>query len=369
MAGLFRVAVVTPYHETPLDWLHRCHQSVLAQTHPATHFLVADGAPLEVVDKLEARHIVLTGPHRDFGDTPRAIGAIAAIRGGFDAVAFLDADNWLEPGHVASLVALHRRTGAAVCTARRWLHHLDGTRMGACYQVDGESFVDTNCLLLTRAAFRVVPILYEMKDELHAVGDRVLWHQIQRLGLTTAHAAEPTVCYRTGFLEHYHHFRIKPPPEAKAGRLIGPALKLFGRLVDRSATDQRIAAQPLPEPGPPGMLPQEPEPRYRLISMIGVPEGLLPGLLDMAIAEARRLDRIPVFITDRLDLRPYRDRQMMVEHLPSQASRRRLAPDLDWPMHIARRLAMLQAKWRSGRIIAMGLPVDALVGKKRLDAG
>lgn len=367
MARSFRVAVVTPYHETPLDWLHRCHQSVLAQSYPATHIMVADGAPIDVVDKLDARHIVFTGPHHDFGDTPRAVGAIAAVRGGFDALAFLDADNWLEPGHIANLVDLHRASGAAVCTSARNLHHLDGTLMGTCYQVDGKTFVDTNCLLLTRAAFRVVPILFEMNERLHAVGDRVLWHQIKRLGLETAHSPAPTVCYRTAFLEHYHHFKVKPPPDAKAGRPLGPALRLFRQVVTPPATSEELRSQPLPLDGPPGMLPTAAAPRYRLISVIGVPEGLLEELLDMAVEESRRLERTPVFLTDRLDLRPFAVRKLVVEHLPSSTSRRRHAANLEWPLYVSRRLAMLQAKWRSGRIIALGSPVAALVGRAGAD--
>ncbi len=37
------VAVVTPDHEPPGPWLRKCHESVLARTHAATHILVADG--------------------------------------------------------------------------------------------------------------------------------------------------------------------------------------------------------------------------------------------------------------------------------------------------------------------------------------
>jgi glycosyltransferase involved in cell wall biosynthesis len=148
-----KVAVVTPYYETPIDWLGQCHRSVKAQTHPCTHFLVSDGKPEEVVEHYDAHHVRLPGPHQDVGNTGRAIGAILAQRQGFDAICFLDADNWYRPDHVASLVALQRRTGAAVCSSSRMIHHLDGALLGACKEVDGEVFVDTNCLLLTRPAF------------------------------------------------------------------------------------------------------------------------------------------------------------------------------------------------------------------------
>src|SRR6266478_7359441 len=114
-----RVAVVTPYFRVPDEWLKQCHNSVAAQQHPCTHILVADGEPQQVAAEVSAEHIVLEKRHADYGDTPRLIGSQAAIRQGFDAIAYLDADNWYYPHHVASLIALHEMTGAAVCTSQR----------------------------------------------------------------------------------------------------------------------------------------------------------------------------------------------------------------------------------------------------------
>jgi hypothetical protein len=41
------------------------------------------------------------------GNTPRAIGGILADAYGFDAVTYLDADNWYDPAHVEDFVAAH----------------------------------------------------------------------------------------------------------------------------------------------------------------------------------------------------------------------------------------------------------------------
>src|SRR5258705_8390414 len=111
-----RVAVVTPYFRVPDAWLSQCHRSVAAQQYPCTHILIADGEPQDIVAEFAAEHILLEQAHADYGDTPRMIGSQAAVSRGFDAIAYLDADNWYYPTHIASLIGLHTRTGAAVCT-------------------------------------------------------------------------------------------------------------------------------------------------------------------------------------------------------------------------------------------------------------
>src|SRR5262249_4891479 len=112
-----RVAVVTPYHREPPEVLAKCRDSVRNQTYACTHVLVADGHPQRQMAHADALHIVLPLAHHDNGNTARMIGAMSAVNRGFHAIAFLDADNWYEPDHVARMVALHRRTAADVCTA------------------------------------------------------------------------------------------------------------------------------------------------------------------------------------------------------------------------------------------------------------
>jgi glycosyltransferase involved in cell wall biosynthesis len=209
-----KVAVITPYYRANRDWLAQCHESVRAQTHPSTHILVADGTPESYVDGWEAQHIVLMKNHGDFGDTPRAVGTVSAIGQGFDAIAYLDADNWYAPEHIESLVKLHDKTGAAVCTASRNFHRLDGTLMGLCPFSDGETFVDTSCLFLTRKAFRVAWRWALIPPDLHALDDRVMWHFVLSAKLARAHTGRPTMAYRTAFAGDYRAFGEEPPPGA-----------------------------------------------------------------------------------------------------------------------------------------------------------
>jgi hypothetical protein len=355
-----KVAVVTPYYETPIDWLGQCHRSVKAQTHPCTHFLVSDGKPEEVVEHYDAHHVRLPGPHRDVGNTGRAIGAILAQRQGFDAICFLDADNWYRPDHVASLVALQRRTGAAVCSSSRMIHHLDGALLGACKEVDGEVFVDTNCLLLTRPAFRTIAIWYEMDPRLHPIGDRVVWHQIKRMGLSTAYSGETSVSYRSSYHVHYRQFGIEPPAGAKVGTDVRPAQELLNRLL----AEDKENRLPLPLESLDQMLDRPPpRPGFVLVSLIGLPESQWPRVIEAVNGESEADGLLPVFLIDRLTLEPFVKDRLLVEHVPGAAMRDRMAPDLDWDLYLARRLRFLQQKWQTSRLVAFGLPIEAVFGK------
>ena len=224
-----KVAVVTPYYNTPDDWLHKCYESVKAQTYPCTHILVADGCSQKLPGEWDIQHVKLPVNHADYGDTPRGVGSVLAISQGFDAIAYLDADNWYYPEHISTLVNLHKKTGSAVITSARNLHRLDGTYLGRCPEVDGIKFVDTNCYFLTRSAFKLVQVWWLMDDiynpndvlkigkDLHSIDDRVLWAEVQFSRLSHAHSDTATAAYRTGFAQHYKMFGERPPVGSKAG--------------------------------------------------------------------------------------------------------------------------------------------------------
>ena len=124
-----RVAVITPYYKEPNELLEQCRASVLDQTVACDQVFVADGFPNAVVGGWHAKHFILPNAHGDAGNMGRVIGSLSAFAQGYDAVAFLDADNWYRPDHIQRLLELHRRTGAAVCTSRRSMHRADGSYM------------------------------------------------------------------------------------------------------------------------------------------------------------------------------------------------------------------------------------------------
>jgi len=210
-----KVAVITPYYRADEDWLEKCHASVMAQTHPCTHILVADGEPQDIVSSFDTQHIVSGTNHGDYGDTPRAMGSVSAAGQGFDAIAWLDADNWYEPSHIEALLEIHRKHGAEVCTSARMLYALDESPLGLCPDVDGKKFVDTNCFLLTRGAFHMISIWSRIEHPLHAIGDTVFWDAVQRSGLGHRHNSAATLAYRTSFRYHYRLFGKKAPRGAR----------------------------------------------------------------------------------------------------------------------------------------------------------
>lgn len=215
-----RVAIITPYYREVPAVLRQCLLSVAGQTYSCTHFLVADGHPQDLGSLISDRppeHIVLSRAHGDNGNTPRAIGGLSAMNQGFDAIAYLDADNWFYPHHIERMVDLHRASGAPVCTATRSIHRLDGSLMYVDFnESDGRDHVDTSCLFLTRPAFDVLPLWAMMPKQLAPNCDRIAWSAIRGRRYQTAHCAEPTVAFRTQYHCHYQAVRETPPPGTKS---------------------------------------------------------------------------------------------------------------------------------------------------------
>jgi hypothetical protein len=210
-----RIAVITPYFRESLSILHQCHRSVQAQSVPCTHVMVADGFPSANIESWEVDHVILPRAHDDAGSTPRAIGSFHAVGLGYDAVAFLDADNWYRPDHLETLLRLHARTGASFLSASRLLCRLDGSVMGPCAMCDGTTFIDTSCMLIMRPAFGVLANWCLIPPYAHVVSDRAFLYLARAAGTTFAHSPEPTLHYRCKRSDAYLRMGESPPPEAQ----------------------------------------------------------------------------------------------------------------------------------------------------------
>jgi hypothetical protein len=237
-----RVAVVTPYFKEAPETLARCIGSVQAQrsdlhNFEVVHLLVADGHPQDWLDGEGVRHLRLDRSHADYGNTPRSIGGVLAASEGFDAIAFLDADNWYEADHVQTCLDTVYRAAEPVdyVVARRRIVRQDGSVMPIVAS-DDASFVhvDTSCYLLLWGAFHTLGLWGTMPKALALVGDRVYRQALAGAGLRFAAAGHATVNYLCTWESFFRAIGEPVPDYAKPNIDVGPTIAWMNRLDPRS---------------------------------------------------------------------------------------------------------------------------------------
>ena len=211
-----RVAVVTPYYKEPRAWLERCLASVQAQDHVCEHFVISDGHPQEWLDHANVRHIRLDLAHADYGNTPRCIGAQLAVAEGFDAVAFLDADNWYEPQHISACVDVALASRADYVVSGRSLNREDGSVLPWRSREDElVEHVDTSCFFMLQGAFHTLPRWLLMPKPMTMLGDRYFLVSLRQEGLKEARTRRTTVNYLCCWADVYRAVGEVPPAFAK----------------------------------------------------------------------------------------------------------------------------------------------------------
>jgi len=161
----------SPYYKEPLHVLRRCHESVLGQQGDATHSMVADRLPTADVDSWKSVVHIKIPNHADYGDTPRGVGAACAAANGFDAICFLDADNWYEPNHIGTMRTIVQITCAQIVTAARTI----SSRRPRAWHLQGiqrDRFQRHYCYFLTRAVFPACAVWLFKDSSESIVGDR-----------------------------------------------------------------------------------------------------------------------------------------------------------------------------------------------------
>jgi glycosyltransferase involved in cell wall biosynthesis len=209
-----KVAMITPYHKETTDQLRKCHNSVLAQTYPVTHIMVADGNPHPWCAKQKLEHMVLPESHGDAGATPRAMAAISAFSRGYDAIGFIDADNWIDADHVEQMVASVSASKTNLVVATRRIHGSDGKELYVdTWESNGEDFTDTNCLFLTKSTLHLMTgWITEPGQRLWS--DRAFWNVILQSNLSKVTCSKPTVAYVTKWAAHYVNAGVEPSPDS-----------------------------------------------------------------------------------------------------------------------------------------------------------
>lgn len=255
-----RCAVITPYYRESEHQLRRCIASVRAQTVPATHFLVADGHPQAWIDDESVRHVRLDREHGDYGNTPRGVGALLAVAEEFDAIALLDADNWLDDDHVELCFDASSASGDALAcdyvVAQRRFRRPDETVL----PVDDEpGHVDTNCFFLLRGSFHAVAHWATMPREVSPTCDRVFRGVLERMDLRYARVRRASVNYECLWAALYRSAGETPPPNAKPNVDPSPIVSWLRSLDAReiaianrlAGTDIRAALFGRSRPAPP----------------------------------------------------------------------------------------------------------------------
>ncbi len=207
-----KVAVVTPYYQEDPSILLRCYASVRQQDYPnINHIFVADGSPSESVATLSGvEHLILPMRHADAGATPRAIGAMSAFSRGYDAVAFLDADNTYNSSHLSTMVSL-LNDGSHVVAATRNICTTTGEIMYVDHvESNGEDFCDTNCLFLGKAVLHLLTY-WVTEPEARLWSDRQFWAAVRQSGARIKRSLSPTVNYNSKWAWHYQHAGRTPP--------------------------------------------------------------------------------------------------------------------------------------------------------------
>ena len=226
-----RIAIVTGYFDEDRRVLERCLASVRRQTMAADHLLIADGQPQDWLDAAGVRHIKLDRSHADYGGTPRGVGSLLAIAEDYDAIGFVDADNWLEPNHVeaALTAAAARGPSCDYIVARRNMMRLDETVLDVGDEPI-DSHVDTNCFLFLPGAYHALQTFSLIPRQLSAIGDRLFYATLRGQNLVYAVVSTKTVNYQCLWASVYLAAGEQPPPNAKPNISQGPIMTWFAGL-------------------------------------------------------------------------------------------------------------------------------------------
>jgi glycosyltransferase involved in cell wall biosynthesis len=207
----YRVAVVTPYYRIDPEKFHRCCASVAAQTFKCDHILVADGEPQALPDEFDVIHMALPQNIGNSGASPRGFGAQYAFVQGYDAVAFLDADNWFDEDHIEVTVSALEEGQEDVVFSSRHIVFPDGDVLEVDDPTDANgNHVDTSCYVFSKRAAYLMAIWAMYPKEFGAIEDRIMRAVISKKNLKAKFLTKKTMWYETNWPIHYSLAQKQP---------------------------------------------------------------------------------------------------------------------------------------------------------------
>lgn len=212
-----KIAVISPYYNESDEMLKRCINSVSSQSVNCDHFLISDGLPKQWLDDENVRHIRLGKSHSDYGNTPRGLGAQLAISEDYDAICFLDADNWYDKDHIETCInsIISKYNDWIDCdfvVAKRRFCRIDLSVMNINEE---KNHIDTNCYFFLRGSYYLLPTWNLIAKDLSIVGDRIFYRKIIAENLNYVGNSKQTVNYLDLWASHYALIGENPPIGAK----------------------------------------------------------------------------------------------------------------------------------------------------------
>lgn len=211
-------AVITAYHKEPKELILRAIESVQKMKPTGfhiKHYLIADGHPQDFSNE-NVQHIQLPHEHRDYGDTPRLIGAALAIREGCEGLMFLDADNIVYESHLQLTHQKFTNDNNNIVIAKRDFLRPNGSKITITSAEDEDfSHVDTGCFVFfDEAVFEALQWI-KIPSKLSAFGDRYFWNLLRHNRNSFGATDTATIGYTCLWEGVYVDINESPPPDAK----------------------------------------------------------------------------------------------------------------------------------------------------------
>jgi hypothetical protein len=226
---ILKIAVISPYYNESDEMLLRCINSVRSQSVDCDHFLISDGLPKQWIDDEHVRHIRLGKSHSDYGNTPRGLGAQLAISEDYDAICFLDADNWFDSDHIETCInsmmsKYYDWIDCDFVVAKRRFCRIDLSVMNIKEEIN---HIDTNCYFFLRGSHFLLSTWNLIAKDLSSVGDRIFYRKIIAEKLNFVENSKETVNYLDLWASHYALIGESPPIGAKKNVSTSKSLSNF----------------------------------------------------------------------------------------------------------------------------------------------
>ena len=162
-------------------------------------------------------HIRLPNSHKYYGDTPRLIGSMLAIREKCYGLMYLDADNIFYDDHVYLSVSAHLESSSNYVVAQRDMLRPDGSVIKVERQEEiSHGHVDTSCMIFFGEGMFTALQWSKIPSELSVVGDRYFWNLARKTEIQNfAVINKPTIGYECLWKEVYQSAGEIPPENSK----------------------------------------------------------------------------------------------------------------------------------------------------------